>query len=220
MAWDFMGVSVRRGRNVDGDFAGGEKGLHDEGGNRRDERAHDRPLGRLGLPLLDIPGGGDNHREGPEVGDASQNAHPSSDRGVEAAGGLSEEKAAAIEKESSPEKIRIHGHDCTMSPRNAVTRYRPANADLVSDYYWAIEIESIWSPENGDLPHALPAVKSNGRGGAAAARPSLSCQMRMGGGQRGERRRTRRPEGTGGRSGRRSERAAGYAPADLRSAKI
>ncbi len=75
----------------------------------------------LGLPALDLPRSCDNHRKGPEVGDVGQDAHAATDGGIKA-GGLGENVAtceesgaAAMEKVSGPEKVRVHGHDCTMS---------------------------------------------------------------------------------------------------------
>lgn len=174
MAWDFMGVLVRGGRDVDGDLAGREKRLHDEGGHSSDEGAHDRPFGRFGLPLLDIPRGRDNHCEGPEVGDASQDAHSSADRGIETRGGLSEEKAAAIEKEGSRNQVRIHGHDCTMKGGNAVTRYGLTNADLAGGYFALNENRSFFCSKNSHRQRAFPREQNRWRGGAAAARPKLS----------------------------------------------
>ncbi len=67
------------GGDVDRGFASGEKGFHDQGSDSGNKRAHDGPFGGLGLALLDIPGGRDDHRESTEVGDPSQDAHALAD---------------------------------------------------------------------------------------------------------------------------------------------
>jgi len=124
LALVFM-VLVRGGSDVDRDFTGGEKGLHDEGGNGGNERSHDRPFGVLGLATLDLPRGRDYHRERSEVGDAGQDAHASTDGGVQGAR-LGEKEAAAVEKVGGSEKVRIHGYDCTMTRENSGTGYVPS----------------------------------------------------------------------------------------------
>jgi len=88
---------AHRGGDVDGEVAGGEKRLDDQGGDGGDQRAHHGPFGRLGLSFLDIPGRRNNHGESAEVGDAGEDAHAAADGSVEV-GGLGEDEAPAMKQ--------------------------------------------------------------------------------------------------------------------------
>ena len=147
LALVFMTVLVSGGGgDVDGNVAGGEKRLHDQRGNGRDERSHDGPFGRLGLSFLDIPGSGDDHGEGAEVGDAGEDAHASTDSGVQA-GGLGEDVAAAIEQVSGADQVRIHGYDCTMTRENPVRWHTPGIVGVYWGYIWGEDFRANFVPK-------------------------------------------------------------------------
>lgn len=153
LALAFILIAHRRG-DVDGDFAGGEKCLHDEGSDRGDECAHHRPFGVLGLSALDLPRRRDNHRESPEVRDVGENAHAAADGGIEAGRlsenvGAGENGAAAMEKVSSSEKVRVHGDYCTTTRQKHGKGYVGALLKFLRRYIGTAIFRANFGPKNG-----------------------------------------------------------------------